>query len=61
MEHRLRSLKYEIYQYINGVNIDNIGIISKHEQDLRNIQVKSLIEMEDERFLSRFNNRIAAV
>lgn len=61
LEHRLRSLKYEIYQYINGVNIDNIGIISKHEQDLRNIQVKSLIEMEDERFLSRFNNRIAAV
>lgn len=48
-------------RYINGVNIDNIGIISKHEQDLRNIQVKSLIEMEDERFLSRFNNRIAAV
>ena len=35
--------------------------ISMDEQDLRNIQVKSLIEMEDERFLSRFNNRIAAV
>lgn len=56
LEHRLSSLKYEIYQYINGVNIDNIKIISKHEQNLRNIQVKSLIEMADERFLSRFNN-----
>lgn len=61
LEHRLRNLKYEVNQYVNGVNIDDIEIISDHEQNRRNIQAKSLIEMQDERFLSQFKNTIEAV
>ena len=37
-----------------GISIEDIEIISEHEQKRRNIHVKSLIEMEDERFIQQF-------
>lgn len=47
IEIRLNSLKYEIDQYLNGVPIDNIQILSNNQQQKRGIIVQSLAEKED--------------
>ena len=54
---RLGNLKYEIHQYLNGTPIEQINILSKTEQDRQNIIVKSLIEIEDERFKQLYSRR----
>ena len=56
LRHRIDSLKYEIFQYINGTNIDNLQILSKKAQEKNGIFVKSLIDLEDERLLNWFDN-----
>lgn len=44
---RLQSLKYEIYQYINGSNIDDLNIISNSRQKQLGINVKSIIDIRN--------------
>ena len=44
--YRLESLKYEIYQYINGVDIDALELLSKKQQLARGIKVSSLNDTE---------------
>lgn len=51
MQNRINSLKYEIYQYINGVPIEQIEILSNTQLHKRGIQVKSLNDLEQERLL----------
>ena len=50
MQYRLDSLKYEISQYLGGTPLDKIEILSNKKQRERGICVKSLIDMENERF-----------
>lgn len=47
IDFRLESLKYEIQQYMNGVSIDNITFLSRREQARQNIQVSSVIDLEN--------------
>lgn len=42
VEIRISNLKYETYQYLNGVDLDNIEILSNKQQKSRGIRVKSL-------------------
>lgn len=46
-QNRLNNLAYEIWQYLNGVEIDNIEILSYNEQKKRNIQIESLPDIEN--------------
>ncbi|MCM1508904.1 MAG: ImmA/IrrE family metallo-endopeptidase [Ruminococcus flavefaciens] len=50
LENRLKNLKYEIHQYLNGTHIDKINILSMAKQIENNIDVKSLIDIKDEGF-----------
>ena len=54
LQNRICSLKYEIQQYINGTNIDKIKIMSKNLQSIMGIKVKSLVDLENERFSEMF-------
>ncbi len=46
-KNRIVNLSYEIWQHINGVNIDDIEIMSFAEQKRNNIHVDSLLDIED--------------
>jgi len=46
IEFRFESLKYEIHQFLNGVSIENLEILSISQQQRANINVKSLKDME---------------
>lgn len=50
MELRLENLKYEIAQYINGVELENIVLMSRKEQKKRKISVLSLNDIENQMF-----------
>lgn len=54
---RLDNLKYEIYQYLNGTPLEHVKILSLSEQRKQGIIVKSLIEIEDERFKQLYSRR----
>lgn len=49
IQNRINSLSYEIHQYVNGVSINDIEILSKKQLQQRNIVVPSLTELEHER------------
>lgn len=49
MQNRIDSLKYEIEQYMCGVPLDKIEILSNRKQVDRGIVAKSLVELEHER------------
>lgn len=49
LQNRIESLKYEIFQYLNGVPLDKIEVLSLNKQKQRGISVKSLVELENER------------
>lgn len=61
LQHRIDSLKYEIFQYISGTDIDSIQILSKKAQENRGIYIKSLVDLENERLSSWFSNFKAPV
>lgn len=44
--YRLESLKYEMWQQRHGISIENIIVLSKHQQELQNINVLSLNDLE---------------
>ncbi len=49
MQNRLNSLKYEIHQFINGTPLNDISVLSNTQLNKRNIQIKSLVDLENER------------
>lgn len=49
MQYRIDSLKYEISQYLCGVPMDKIEILSNNKQKERGICVKSFVDLENER------------
>ena len=53
IEIRLESLKYEIMQYINGVNIENINFLSRTQQKRLGIKAISLNDIENKWFRER--------
>lgn len=55
MQYRIETLKYEIDQYLSGVPLDEIEILSKRKQDDRGIVVQSLVEMENQRLSVTWN------
>lgn len=50
VECRLESLKFEIYQYNQGISLENVKIISNSRQRKNNINIKSLNDIEKEKF-----------
>lgn len=46
IEYRLESLKYEIHQFINGVPLSNIQMLSLAQQKRRKINIRSLNDIE---------------
>lgn len=46
-QNRLNNLSYEIWQYLKGVKLKDIEIISRFEQQRRGIKIDSLIEIEE--------------
>lgn len=55
IKYRIENLKYEINQYISGIPIDDLDILSIAKQEERNIQVKSLNQASDDDFNRRMN------
>lgn len=51
MKIRLESLSYEIEQYLSGVSIDDIEILSKRKQKDRGLDITPLTVQEDVRLL----------
>mgnify|MGYP001014783522 CR=1 FL=1 len=43
---RFESLKYEIYQYLNGVPLDRLDILSRKQLWKRGIQIRSFNDIE---------------
>ncbi len=54
---RLNSLKYEIYQYHNGISLESLNVLSITQQEKHGIFIKSLNELEDERLINWINTR----
>lgn len=50
VEVRLESLKYELYQYLNGTDINDIYFLSNRAQERQGIQTFSLNDLEKELF-----------
>lgn len=50
MELRLKSLKYEISQFLDGTCLEKIKILSARQQAEQNINIKSLVDIEKELF-----------
>lgn len=57
VENRLNSLKYEIYQYLNGCSLSNLKIMSLNQQHKLGINVDSLCEIEDRRLSENWSDR----
>ena len=51
IKYRLESLKYEIYQYLNGMRLDSIRLLSKNQLFKENIQIQSLNDIEETEFV----------
>lgn len=49
VENRLKSLSYEIFQYLGGCELNQIQILSKNKQKSLGITVDSLIDIENYR------------
>lgn len=45
---RFESLKFEIQQYLNGISLNNLQILSQSQQKSQNINVKSFNDIADE-------------
>ena len=54
IECRLENLKYEIHQYLNGVPLNDIEILSLSQQKRKKINIKSLNDIENESFNACF-------
>lgn len=57
VQNRLNNLKYELYQYLNGVPLDRIQILSKRAQEQKGIHVDTLEQIESNRLMDRISPR----
>ena len=55
VQHRLTNLKYELYQYLNGIPLDKIQIVSLTHQERNGIHVDSLEQIETKRLIERIS------
>ncbi len=64
IEYRLEGLKYEIEQFLNGVYLDDIKILSLTQQQKNKINIKSINELESDLFRQKLasyrNSKILA-
>ena len=51
-QNRLNTLAYEIWQYLHGVRIDNVKVMSKNEQSKNGIKVDTLNDIENRRLFA---------
>lgn len=51
VELRIKNLKYEIQQYMDGVPVDKIKLMSQNQLRNNGVQVKSLIDLENEKLM----------
>lgn len=58
LQNRIDSLKYEIYQYINEVPLACLEILSKTKLKQRDLNIKSLVQLEDERISTMLKTAI---
>lgn len=61
VQNRLGNLKYEIYQYLNGTDIENIEILSNRQQQNLGIYVDSLADIEAKRIVDCLKNHKSAI
>lgn len=61
VQNRLNNLKYEIYQYLNGTDINNIEILSSKQQQSRGIYIDSLVDIETKRLMDCLTNHKSIV
>lgn len=54
IHYRLESLKYEIAQYVSGISIDDVKILSHTQQAKKKIKVSSINDKEMQLYLSEF-------
>lgn len=54
IEYRLESLKYEIEQFVNGISIQNLRILSYNSQIKHGIKIKSLNDKANDDLNSNF-------
>lgn len=54
IRYRMENLKYEIFQYLNGVPLDKIEILSLRQQRQRNINILSINDISDNDFENHF-------
>lgn len=46
-QNRLDNLSYEIWQYLKGIELEDIEVISRSEQQKRGIKIDSLVDIEN--------------
>ena len=54
IRYRMENLKYEIFQYLNGVPLDKIEILSLRQQRQRNINILSINDISDNDFENNY-------
>lgn len=55
IKYRIENLKYETEQYLSGIPLDEIEILSAKKQEERNIYTVSLNQISDDDFTRRMN------
>lgn len=55
IKYRIENLKYETMQYLSGISLDKIEILSAKKQEEKNIYAISLNQISDEDFDHRMN------
>lgn len=54
IRYRLENLKYEIFQYLNGIPLDRLEILSLNQQRQRNIDILSINDISDNDFTKHY-------
>lgn len=57
VQNRLDNLKYELFQYLNGIPLNEVQILSRKSQAIYGIQVDSLEQIENKRLMDRISSR----
>lgn len=56
IRYRLENLKYEIHQYLNGIPLEQLEILSLSQQKQRNINILSLNDISDNDFTRHYQD-----
>lgn len=55
IKYRFENLKYEIHQYLSGISVDDLDILSMQQQSKRNINIRSINDVADYYFNIEIN------